>query len=987
MMNASPQMAKMLAAHDWAATPLGPMADWPQGLRIAVGICMSSRFPMFVWWGPELVNIYNDAYIAVMGDKHPRGFGRPARDSWTEIWDVVGAQAEAVFRGQATWNERVLLTMNRHGYAEDTWFTWSYSPIHDEDGQVAGLFCACYEDTQAVLAERERDRLLGEVTTERTRLVQAFTNSPSFLALLEGPDHVFTFANRRYLELIGRHDIQGRRARDVVTEAESQGFFDILDRVYETGEPFIGTGVQIQLNRTPGGQPETAHLDFVYQPMRDPAGHVNGILAVGVDVTERLRVEARDRFLLTLEDELRLLIEPAEITATAARLLGDHLRVDRCAYAEVSPDQASFDVIGNYHPNLHSIIGHYAMLDFGAEWNRCMLEGVPYVVEDVDTHRPALDDVIGAYHATGIRAVVAVPLRKGGRLVGAMAVHQKTPRRWTPADVEALTHVASRCYESLERARVERTLRESEARFRQLADAMPQIVFAADADGEVDYFNRQWYEYTGVPFGEVGYESWRHVHSPEGLERVMSAWPEAIRTGRPYEIEYPLRRHDGEWRWHLARALPIRDESGRVVRWYGTNTDIHDRKQIEEALAKALESEQHARGQAELASRTKDEFLATLSHELRTPLNAILGWSTMLRRQGATPTQVAQGAEVIERNARAQARIIEDLLDMSAIISGKVRLELETVDLRSIVRAGVETARPTADAKGVSLGERLDAPPGTKLRGDPHRLQQVLWNLLTNAIKFTPRGGRIEVRVAGVDGRVEISVSDTGEGIAREFLPFVFDRFRQADASTTRRHGGLGLGLSIVKQLVELHGGTVRVESAGAGQGSTFTVTLPAKELPAAGPEPVDRRSQLESPEAVTAQDCERLNGLRVLVVDDDVDARDLARRLLESCRADVSTASSSEEALRALSGERFDVLVSDIGMPGEDGYALMRRVRALPAERNGDIPAVALTAYARGEDRLKAIRAGFHVHAAKPVDPAELIAAVANLGGLRARS
>jgi signal transduction histidine kinase/CheY-like chemotaxis protein len=481
-------------------------------------------------------------------------------------------------------------------------------------------------------------------------------------------------------------------------------------------------------------------------------------------------------------------------------------------------------------------------------------------------------------------------------------------------------------------------------------------------------------------------DAWQQVHTREGLARVMQAWPEAVRTGRFYEIEYPLRRHDGEWRWHLGRAQPIRDAAGRIIRWYGTNTDIHDRKLIEEALGKALEREQHARGQAELASRTKDEFLATLSHELRTPLNAILGWATMLRREGATPAQVGQGAEVIERNARAQARIIEDLLDMSAIISGKVRLEVEKVDLASIVRAGIETARPTADAKGVSLGEQIDLMAGAQVRGDPHRLQQVLWNLLTNAIKFTPCGGRVEVRLVPVDGRAEISVSDTGEGIAPEFLPFVFDRFRQADASTTRRHGGLGLGLSIVKQLVELHGGTVRVESAGQGKGSTFTVTLPVTPvtLPVSGlPE---RRTELAPAEAIPAEECERMHGLRVLVVDDDADARELARRLLESCEARVSMAASTEEAMHALAGQRFDVLVSDIGMPGEDGYALMRRVRALPPERNGDIPAVALTAYARGEDRLKAIRAGFHVHAAKPVDPAELIAAVANLGGLRAR-
>jgi PAS domain S-box-containing protein len=985
-MSASPRMSARLASHDWAATPLGPMEAWPQSLRIAVGICMNSRFPMFVWWGPKLVNIYNDAYIPVMGGKHPAGFGQPARDWWGEIWDVVGVQADAVMhRGEATWNERVYLRMHRKGYDEDTWFTWSYSPIYDEHGRIGGLFCACYEDTAAVLAEAARDRILGEVNAERTRLVEAFSKSPSFLALLEGPEHRFVFANERYFQLIGRRDIIGRRVDEAVDEAVAQGFIDILDGVYRTGEAFVGADIPIQLRRTPGQPPEIVYLDFIYQPMRSPEGRINGILAVGNDVTERHRTEARDQFLLSLEDELRPLAEPHEISECAARLLGDHLRVDRCAYAEVSDDETRFDVIGNYHPHLHSIIGHYAMRDFGAEWTRCMKDGEPYVVHDVDTHQPPLDDVIGAYRATGIQAVVAVPLSKGGKLVGAMAVHQKAPRRWTSYDVEALTHVASRCYESIQRGRVEKTLRESEARFRQLADAMPQIVFAATPEGNVDYFNRQWYEYTGVPEGETSFESWKHVHSPEGLARVMKAWPESLRTGQPYEIEYSLRRHDGEWRWHLGRALPIRDDSGRIVRWYGTNTDIHDRKVIEEQLAQALQSEQHARGQAELASRTKDEFLATLSHELRTPLNAILGWATMLRRPGATPAQVEQGAEVIERNARAQARIIEDLLDMSAIISGKVRLEVENVDLPALVRAGIETARPTAEAKGVELASRIDPIAGTQVRGDQHRLTQVVWNLLTNAIKFTPRGGKVEVTLAAADGRVEISVADTGEGIAQEFVPFVFDRFRQADSSSTRRHGGLGLGLSIVKQLVELHGGTARAASAGAGKGSTFTVVLPASALPISGVEWPDRRTGT-APAMASDSECERISGLRILVVDDDEDARELVRRLLENCRANVVTVASAQAALGVLGREAFDVLVSDIGMPDEDGYTLMRKVRALPPEKNGDIAALALTAYARGEDRLKAIRAGFHVHAAKPVDPAELIAAVANLGGLRAR-
>ena len=976
---ASSEMVARVREYDWRSTSLGTIQTWPQSLRMAVGMCLNSRFPMFVWWGPDLINVYNDAYAPILGDKHPSALGRPAREVWPEIWHVVGPQAEAVMtHAEATWNERVPLSMERHGYAEQTYFTWSYSPIFTEAGEVGGVFCTCYEETGRVLAERDRDSLVEQIESERQRLAEAFEQSPSFLAIMKGPTQVFEFVNERFMQLIGRRDVLGRPLRDAVPEVEGQGFFELLDRVYTTGERFVGTGMPIKLQRSADQPLETAFLDFVYQPLRGSDGAVSGVLAHGVDVTDRQVAQNRDRFVLRLEDALRPLSDPAQITATAAQLLGETLQADRCVYAEVLEDQETFVITGDYTRGVPSVVGRYQLAQFGEEYRSLMHADEPYIVRDIDTHRPKLEDLSG-YHALGIRALVAVPMHKAGRLVGGMALHQSTSRVWTRADVELLEHVTSRCYESLERARVERTLRESEARFRQLADAMPQIVFAAQPDGHVDYFNRQWYEYTGLAEGSSGYDHWKSVHTAEGLRRVSETWPEAIRTGQPYEIEYRLRRHDGVYRWHLGRALPIRDDSGRIVRWFGTNTDIDDRKRIEEALGQSLEAEQQARSEAEKASRMKDEFLATLSHELRTPLNAILGWAHMMRGEGMGPAELRHGAEVIERNARAQATIIEDLLDMSAIISGKVRLDLKRVDLSSLVLSAVETARPTADAKNIRIVSEIEGLAGVEMSGDANRLQQVLWNLLTNAVKFTPRNGLIRVLVRKTPAHVEVSVVDSGVGIAPDFLPFVFDRFRQADSSTTRQHGGLGLGLSIVKQLVELHGGTVRVESEGRGYGAAFTVTLPTREAHVEKPEqPAERR---DAPRIdVPPSDFERIASMRVLVVDDDPDARDLVKRLLENCDATVSTAGSSAEALDLLRGHRFDVLVSDIGMPGEDGHALMEKVRAMSPGTGGDIPAVALTAYARPEDRVKALRSGFQMHAAKPVEPAELIAIVASL-------
>jgi CheY-like chemotaxis protein len=385
----------------------------------------------------------------------------------------------------------------------------------------------------------------------------------------------------------------------------------------------------------------------------------------------------------------------------------------------------------------------------------------------------------------------------------------------------------------------------------------------------------------------------------------------------------------------------------------------------------------------------KDEFLATLSHELRTPLNAILGWSQILRSHDRPPadTDLVEGLEVIERNTRVQAQLIEDLLDMSRIISGKLRLDVQRVELPDVVRAAVASVRHSADAKGIRLQVVLD-PAAGPVRADPDRLQQCFWNLLTNAIKFTPRGGRVQVGLERVNSHVEVCVTDTGQGISPEFLPHVFERFRQADATTTRRHGGLGLGLSIVKHLVELHGGSVRAKSPGEGQGATFCIELPLMVVHPGEPEAPRAHPRGGggggggSPGTAWPAPADRpsLAGVSVLVVDDEMDARFLIRRVLEDCGAQVTLASSADEGLEALRSERVDMIVSDIGMPDIDGYEFIRRVRAMGAEEGGRTPAAALTAFARSEDRTRALRAGYQTHVAKPVEPAELTAVVASL-------
>ena len=515
----------------------------------------------------------------------------------------------------------------------------------------------------------------------------------------------------------------------------------------------------------------------------------------------------------------------------------------------------------------------------------------------------------------------------------------------------------------------EERLRESEERFQLLVELSPDAI-AVHADGLLLFINTAGARLLGAerPEQVVGRPIAELVH-PDYHAAVRDRLEKIARGETPPPVEVRFVRLDGSEIYGELASAPLlyrgRPAVQAVVR------DLTRRRRSEEERERLLR-------EAQEANRLKDEFLATLSHELRTPLTAILGWARLLRGGEVKGEATPRALETIERNARAQAQLIDDLLDVSRIVTGKLRLDVAPVDPRTFIDPAVEAVRPAAEAKGVILRQVIEAG-AVVVVGDPARLQQVVWNLLTNAVKFTPEGGRVEVRLGRVESHVEIVVSDTGAGIDPEFLPHVFERFRQADQQANRRHGGLGLGLSIVRHLVELHGGTVSAESAGAGAGATFTVSLPVSHMHR--PEGAQGRGRPATSDALSAPECpERLDGLRVLVVDDEADTRELLTMGLGRCGAQVVTAASAVEALEALAAGEFDALVSDIGMPGVDGRELIRRVRTLPPERGGRTPAVAVTAYARAEDRLGALRAGFEMHVSKPVELAELVVAVANL-------
>ncbi len=499
--------------------------------------------------------------------------------------------------------------------------------------------------------------------------------------------------------------------------------------------------------------------------------------------------------------------------------------------------------------------------------------------------------------------------------------------------------------------------RRGEARFRGLLDSMPLCVLAIRPNGMAYYWNRSVAEYLGKTPGEAPESSPLEIVASADREAIARLWEDAQRDPRPVEMQFRMRRaSDGTDRWHICRAVPERDEEGWLTAWIWAATDIHDYYE--------------AREEAEAANRAKDEFLATVSHELRNPLTAILGWARLLQSGSLEEHKVARALDIIVNNAKSQAALIEDILDLSRAAQGKLRVEMDTVDFAQVVKAAVAAARPAAEEKNLTLHEQLQAGASCLVRGDEKRLQQVVSNLLSNAIKFTPPEGRVSVALSEVNGHAELTVADTGRGIEPQFLPFIFERFHQADSGAARTSTGLGLGLSISRQIIALHNGAIVATSEGPGQGAVFTVRIPLQSC---------LEPEVEAP-AQAAHNGRTLSGIRVLLVDDDADTRDMMLEFLTNTGATTIAAASARAALEALKESLPDVIVSDIGMPVEDGYSLIRKIRALSPEQGGTIPACALTGWNSASERQRAISAGYQMHVTKPADPERLITAIYSL-------
>jgi signal transduction histidine kinase len=805
---------------------------------------------------------------------------------------------------------------------------------------------------------------------------------------------VYEYANPYYLRVFGRSDVIGRKVRDVFAERElaAGGLWERLDSVYRSGQPWVVDEYMVEFDRRGSGSPEPAYFSFALSPTRDEEGRIAGVAAVAIEQTNVVLARRQAEVLASRVREdaerLRLAQDGSPIGFTHYRALRDERGQVR-----------DFELL---HQN--SAASRTNGFPAGPNQSGLTMRSMFPDVENSDLwrgHLEALESAVPSQQEVQYR---------DGRVDGWFRISRSRP---------APEHLLI-AFEDISESRRIREQQREEAQTNEILLRVSGAISALDLDAIVQTVTDEATSVCHAEFGAffsntIGQRGEGYMlHALSGApKRAFERFPMPRNTalfGPTFRGERVVRSDDitkerdyglnapyhGMPAGHLPvcsyLAVPVVSRDGRVLGglFFGhaqpgrfsarderTVSAIAQQAAVAMDNARLFEIARRERLLAEDASRMKDDFLATISHELRTPLQSILGWTHMLRTGTLADATAARALEAVERNAKAQAALVEDMLDVSRIISGKLRIEVEPVVVGDVVQAALDSVRPAADARSIRLQAIVDPDAGTVM-GDANRLQQVVWNLLINALKFSPKGGRVYVQVRREKSSVEIVVADNGEGISAEFLPHIFERFRQFEASYARKSGGLGLGLSIVKHVVELHGGTVSAESDGLGKGATLTVRIPIAPLSSGATAASGSFDRAKRP--LAAECPPGIDGLRILVVDDEEDARDLLRTVLEHCRAAVTTAASASEAFALLRDGRPDVLVSDIGMPGEDGYMLIEKVRALPAHAGGRTPAVALTAFARSEERTKALLKGFNHHVAKPVKLDELLVVIANL-------
>ncbi len=920
------------------------LAESEERLRLIIGSLHD--YAIFATDVHGVILSWNGGAQRIFGYAEDEIVGQSADILWTQRDRERGApQAEMATATERGWAEDERWHIRRGGAR--FWASGTLNALHDAQGELRGFTKICRDLT----AQKEMEELLSDTRVRREATLAAaevgtyvwdlqadrLMADPNMARLFFGDEGMTEASGKDYQARLHKDDEAGVIAQIDATIRGENSSFDVEYRVV----------------RPDGSVRWVISRGFV---LRDAKGTPLQVPGVIIDITERKRHERR------LAELTARLNEQANLYNTVLSSTDDFAYIFDLKGRFLYANRRLLEVWGK---KLEDIIGKDCLEIGYPKWH-------------ADMHMRELQQVID----TKLPIKGEVPYTSPTGFFG-IYEYIFTPVFGPDGDVSL---VAGTTHEVTERRRAEQDLRTIRERFALAVEAADIGTFFCSMPLEKIYWNEKcqqhfWMQDAPIVSFEVFYE---RLH-PEDLDRTRSAIEAAVKDQLRYDIEYRTVSPSGDVRWIHSIGQSFRGTDGETVRFDGATIDVTAQKAIEAERDSLLQAEQAARLEAERSGRMKDEFLATLSHELRTPLSSILGWAHVLRTGKSTGADLEKGLETIERNARSQAQIIEDLLDMSRIISGKVRLEVELIDLRTVVESAIDTVRHAAEARGVTISTVFDTRQHS-VSGDPSRLQQVFWNLLSNAVKFTPRDGQIDVTLKEVGSYIEITVSDTGAGIDPAFLVHVFSRFRQADGSTTRRHGGLGLGLAIVKQLVELHGGTVQARSEGENKGSKFIVTLPLASIHRTSgsdedDEPTHRATTLSSSPIVS------LSGTKILIVEDEEDARDLLARVLEEYGATVIKQPSAQHAVELVLSERPDIIISDIGMPEEDGYSFIRRVRDLSDDVARSTPAIALTAYARSEDRVKAFLAGFQMHLAKPLETAELVTVVSNLHNQRAKS
>ncbi|WP_445242757.1 PAS domain-containing protein [Microcoleus sp. S28C3] len=876
------------------------------------------------------------------------------KNLWEEYPGLIGNKLEGIYL--SAMRDRVAASLTAFYPDHDRWYEVRTYPAPNG---ITVYFNNVTEQIQtaAILRQsEERYRTLFESIGDGFCIIEMLFDKDD-----RAIDYRFLEVNPSFEQQSGLVQAVGKRMLELAPDHEKH-WFEIYGRIAITGEPLQFENYAKALNRW-----------FEVYACRTGEAQARKVAVVFKDISDRKRAEEMLRrnaefnaFRVSLADALRPLADPVEIQATASRVLGEYLGANRVAYFEVRG--ADYVVERDYVNGAEPLAGGYSVDSFGPKLLAAYRSGRAVSASDVEADPNLSPDQRSAYAAIQIGAYIGIPLLKGGEFVAGLAVHASGSRTWTPDEVFLAEEVAERTWAAVERARAEAALRDSEELKQRILESSKDCIKVLTLNSEIVYINPGGLRLLEIDDPTLVLNAcWLDFWKGENYENAKSAIA-AAKAGNTGQFQGYLPTHKGTPKSWDSIITPVRNSAGEVTQLVAISRDITKQKQAETQRERLLAQEQVAREAADRANQIKDEFLAVLSHELRSPLNPILGWSKLLQQGQLDAAKTATALTTIERNARLQVQLIDDLLDISRILRGKLSLTVMPVDLSAVISEALETVRLAAEAKSIQINTKILPSVGIVI-GDAGRLQQVVWNLLSNAVKFTPHQGQVAITLTLDETHAQVQVTDTGKGIRSDFVPYVFEHFRQEDGATTRKFGGLGLGLAIVRQIVELHGGTVAVESPGEGQGAIFTVRIPlaprSRELPA-----------IEQPSDSTGD----LSGIHVLVVDDEADSREFVAFVLEQAGATVTSVASATKALQAFSQAVPEIVVSDIGMPEMDGYMLMRHIRSLPIEQGGQIPAIALTAYAGEMDRQQAIAAGFQRHLAKPVDPEVVVAIITKL-------